>query len=90
MNLKDILLLFDDEIVDQMESIGYLNSANDFEITAHFVDEVDADTQQDIGIWLFSNGETALHVIKKDMVGYILDNAIDFYIKVRDIWKNNV
>ena len=40
-------------------------------------------------IWLFDNGDTALRVIDAPL-GVIDDCIVDFYVKVRQEWKNSV
>lgn len=92
-NLKDVLLLFSDDILKDVDEIRYLDSPEDFCIKAVFPDPEVEDTYEYIDIWLFGTGETALMVRGDDVDQYgalIWDNVINFYVKIRDIWKNNV
>ncbi len=87
MNLLDVLNKFPKDIVEKVDRIEYCNGPDDFEITAWF--EYD-DEVLGADIVLFEDGETMLNVNGADGNIHVFEEVIDFYCKVREIWKGVV
>ena len=93
MTLIEVLDKFTTEINEKIESIKY-DGEDCYELTAAFKDEDGCDEWQIASITLFDSGSTMLYVsgdgIDGESVPWIWDNVIDFYMEVRNIWKNVV
>lgn len=90
--LKDVLMLFTDELNNEIQCIEYLNSDEDFKLIVGFsVDDDDEDSFQLGEIWLFGDGTTALNMcVNYGGTHVVPDKMIDFYVKIRDTWKNSI
>ena len=82
MMLIEVLDQFPTEINERIESIGYDDDPGTFKLSAFFYNDIDDPIKVDIV--LFTGGESMLYVEK----GWLYDDAVDFYIKVKEIWKN--
>ena len=96
MTLIQVLDKFPTEINQLIESIKYDDGDDCYKITATFAIEDDPaqGEWQYVSIILFDSGSTMLYVkgdgIDGETAPWIWDNVIDFYVKVRNIWKNVV
>ena len=92
MNLIQVLDKFPTEINNEIESIEYDGDATAYKITATFADDELEGEYQHIEIILFDSGESMLYVVNTtdDNPLWVWDNVLDFYQKVRTIWKNVV
>ena len=96
MNLKDILMMMPDKVLDAVEGIEYLDSPEDFLIS---IATQDSDNYTQMSkIYLWGDGTTNLHVGdtwdtdgNKVNDGLTFDETIEIYVAIRGIWqKNNV
>ena len=96
MNLKTILTMMPDKVLDAIEGIEYLDSPDDFQISIA-VQDSDGYTQMS-KIYLWSDGTTNIYVGdswdtdgNKINDGLTFDETIEIYVAIRSIWqKNNV
>lgn len=87
MTLREVFNVFSEDIAERVEQISYMDGADNFEMVCCFND--DDNNCIETHIWLFDNGDTALRVIDAPL-GVIDDCIVDFYVKVRQEWKNSV
>lgn len=95
MNLKNILMMMPDNVLDALEGIEYLDSPDDFQISIATQDS-DGYTQMS-KIQLWSDGETNLIIgntwdreYNESSLGIVFDETIEIYTTIKSIWQKNI
>lgn len=95
MNLKNILMMMPDNVLNVIEGIEYLDGPDDFQISITTRDN-DGYTQVS-KIHLWSDGETNLIVgsiwdtdYNESSPGIVFDETIEIYSTIKGIWQKNI
>lgn len=91
MLLCDVLKVFSEEVNKAIEKVAYNSAPDQFNILVYV--DCSESNWQTAEVWLFDNGETSLRIIDSSEGfggGYVSDEMIDMYLKIRDQWFNAI